>query len=441
MKRVWWLLLLLLLLTGCAVKADTKASDEASKAPVVLVLASFGTDSELQKQIDIFNENHSDYKIEMKQYYHSDQAEEDGIHQLQREIVSGAGPDIINFGRDYQTTDIIGAYTEDLFSYLQEDRTNYFTNIWDAFSYQGKLYAVPVDFTLKTFVARKSVIGEKKSWTIEELADCYEKAREKIGDSFMLYPGETKKDVFGSLVIGNVGNYVDWEKGTCNFTSDDFKNILAFSNHFPDTLTISEEFSPMQLLADGNALIMPFTISSVYDISKPELLFKEESVCIGYPTAEADGTVIKPGNLMLAISTGSGHKEAAWEFIRQFLAEEYQENLTNGLPVCKSALEKQLTVATTEEYTKDSAGNEIPKVKSEVLFEGENPINIYKITEEQKTALLDMVEAVSIASAYDRYLQMILLEEADGYFNGDKSLEQAIEVIQGRASIYIQEKR
>lgn len=436
MKKVMLCMVLILLLAGCGAQEKTEATE---KNAVVLVLASFGGDSELQEQIALFNQKHTDYKIEVKQYYRSDQIGEDGINKLQREIISGEGPDLINYGGSYLTTDIIGAYTENLFLYLQEEQTDYFTNIWDAFAYQDGLYAMPVDFTLNTYVTRKSMAGDRTSWTIEALTDCYEKEYEKAGGSFMLYPGETKKDVFGSLITGNVGNYVDWEKGTCNFISDDFKNLLTFSNRFPDTLVISEEFSPMQSLADKKTLLLPLTISSVYDICRPQFLFEEEAVYIGYPTVEADGTVIVPGDLMLAISIGSKHKEIAWEFIRQFLQEEYQENLTTSLPVRRSALEKQLLAAMTEEYTQDAMGNKIPKTKSEILFEGEEPISIYKITEDQKNVLLDMIETASIASAYDRSLHTILLEEAEGYFSGDKSLEETVEVIQGRAMIYINE--
>ncbi len=435
-KRFLWVLLILLM-TGCAVQE--RAGKETEKEPVTLVLASFGEDAGLQEQVELFNQAHTDYKIEIQQYMRSEQVEEDGINKLQREIVSGNGPDLINYGRGYLVTDIIGEYTENLFPYLEETQADYFSNIWDAFSYQDGLYAMPVDFTLSTYVARRSVAGDRKSWTIEELIACYEEEYEKAGGSFMLYPGETKKDVFGSLITGNVGNYVDWENGTCNFAGDDFKTLLEFANRFPDTLNITEDFSPMQTFADGKALMLPLSVNSVYDVCNPELLLKEDAAFIGFPTEGTDGTVIKPGALMLAISSVSKHKEAAWEFIGQFLAEEYQENLTSGLPVRRSALEKQLLAAMTIEYTEDAEGNPIPKEKSKILFEGEEPIIIYQITEEQRDALWDIVESASVGSSYDVFLHTILLEEADGYFSGDKTLEEVIELIQGRARVYIGE--
>lgn len=438
MKKGLVCLISALLVTGCALcPSETKQSaDEA----VVLTLASFGNDSKLRKQIDLFNREHPDYQIEIKQYYRCDRPEEDGINRLRREILSGKGPDLINYGGSYLITDVMGKYTENLFPYLEGEQSDFFTNIWNAFAYQDGLYAIPVDFTLRTYAAARSLTGERKSWTIEEMIVCYEEEYEKADGFFMLYPGETKKDVFGSLITGNIGNYVDWENGTCNFDSGDFKKILAFSNRFPDKLVITEEFSPMELFSGKKALLLPLSVRSVYDICRPQLLFREEAACIGYPTEGTDGTVIVPGNTILAVSTGSRHKDAAWEFISQFLTAEYQESLTDTLPLCRSALEKQLFSAMTEEYIQDSNGRRTLKPKSEIIFEGEEPVNIYKMSEAQKDALSDIIQNASIASSFDSGLHTILLEEAESYFSGDRPLEETVKVMQSRARIYIKER-
>ena len=113
MKKFFLLcVVLVLLLVGC--KNDTE--DEVT----TLTLASFGDNSELSEQVELFNQNHTDYKIEIKQYQRSEHIEEDGIAQLQKEIISGKGPDIINFGMDYSVTDIMGEYTENLYPYITE---------------------------------------------------------------------------------------------------------------------------------------------------------------------------------------------------------------------------------------------------------------------------------------------------------------------------------
>ena len=77
--------------------------------------------------------------------------------------------------------------------------------------------------------------------------------------------------------------------------------------------------------------------------------------------------------------------------------------------------------------------------KARVTFEGEAPLSIYQITDKQSSALLQIIEKASVASAYDSRLHSILLQEIDGYFNGDKSLEETAELIQKIAQIYVNE--
>lgn len=448
MKKVFVICMcVMLLLTGCGMWQDEgyqgKVAESKEEKAVTLVLATFGNNAELREQVLAFNESHTNYQIEIKEYQRYEQEEGDGIARLQREIVSGNGPDIINFGYGYSVTDILGKYTEDLFPYFEEmtakSENNYFTNIMQAFAYEDGLYAMPVSFTLNTFAGRSSLIGERQSWNIEELMTCYGSARTKSGGSLMLYPGETKKDVFGSILIGSVENYVDWEQGKCSFQGDEFKKIMEFANQFPDNLLITEDFSPMGCFAAGEALLFPMTLSSVYDICKAEMVLGEAATYIGYPVSGSDGTVIEASDLMLAINSSSAHKDIAWEFISQFLQEDYQINIEWGFPINKAALEKKLQQGLTMEYTENADGSKMPVAKAEIIFEGEEPLKIYQITQQEANNLLQLIERASIGSAYDSRLHIILLEEVDSYFTGDKTLDEAAEIMQGRAQMYVGE--
>lgn len=425
-----------LILTGCGTKEDEKTGK------ISLVVASFDEDIDLENQIRLYNRTHYDYEIEFRKYERTEQKTGDGIAKLQREIISGEGPDIINYGKDYSVTDVLGEYTEDLLPYIRKiesDNNSYFINILNAFTYQNKLYAMPVSFSLKTYAVKKTIVEDKKSWTIGEMMMYYQNEYSNLQGSFMLYPGATKKDVFGSMIKCSIGSFVDWENGTCNFEGEDFKKLLEFANQFPDNLRITEEFSPMQSFANGDALLYPVSLNSVYDISKTEAIMGQNITYIGYPTNGLSGTVIEPGSLMLAISADSEHKKAAWEFINQFIEVEYQNKISAGYPICKNALDNQLTDGRNEEYVIDADGNRTLVAKSSVIFEGETPINIYGITEEQENCLLQIIDDASVSSAYDSTVHSILLEEAEQYFSGQKDLEETSEIMQNRISIYMEE--
>lgn len=433
MKKVIFVLLMVALcLSAC--------SDQKEQGPEILVLATFQENPELHRQVDLFNQNHKDYRIEIQNYQRSLQMEEDGIAMLQREIISGRGPDLIDFGAEYATSDILGGYTENLIPYLKaeaaENQEEYFTNILESFCYNGKLYAMPVSFISDTFAGSKKALGDREYWNVREMMACY---RERPKGT-MLYPGETKSDVFSRIILGSMEYYIDWENGTCNFEQEEFKDMLAFANMFPDTLQLDEDFSVKQTFLDGDALIIPTRIAGIYEISRAEYIFSDTDICyIGYPMEGVSGTVISPDAPMLAISIGSEHKEVCWKFIGQYLDRDYQKTL--GLPVNKKAMEEKLAESLTLEYTVDENGDRKPVVKSQVAFAGEESVdNIYCLTKEQTIRLMRLIESAEINDANDYQLFRIIYEEAESYFSGDKTLEEVTEIIQSRASVYVSEK-
>ena len=432
MLRFIIIIIITLCLSACGMKE--------SLDPKVLVLVTFQETSELKEQVALFNQTHEDYQIEVRCYERSWQLEEDGISRLQREIMSGKGPDLIDFGGDYTFSDVAGGYTENLMPYLEAEAEKrqeiYFTNVLDSFCYEGNLYAMPVSFSLRTFAGSKEALGGRDCWNIQEMMECYQEKNEGT----ILYPGETKRDVLGAILTGSMEYYIDWENGTCSFDQREFQQMLAFCNMFPDTLHLEEDFSVKQTFLDGGALIIPLDISGIYGISSAEYIFDNTDISyIGFPVEGVCGTVIEPNAPMLAICIGSRHKEIGWEFICQYLDEDYQKE--HGLSISRSVMEQKLKESLTPEYEVDEKGNRQPVVKSQVLFaDDNNPVDIYCLTKEQTERLMDMIDSATICAANDRKLYHIIQEEADSYFCGDKTLEEVTEIIQRRAAIYVSEK-
>mgnify|MGYP003174579249 FL=1 len=156
--RLFIILIIAVCLTACG-----KNAEEETKNQKVLVLANFDNSEYLREQVKQYNEMQQEYRIEIKQYERSEEVEEDGVLLLQREIAAGKGPDMINFGSGYTTSDIVGGYTEDLFSYLEGDaEKDCFENILQAFLYKSNLYAIPLGFTLNSFVGTKQNLGDRR---------------------------------------------------------------------------------------------------------------------------------------------------------------------------------------------------------------------------------------------------------------------------------------
>lgn len=430
--------LVIILVLTMSLVACRRNTEEETQEKTVLVLAAFDDNTYLQEKVEQYNRTQHEYQIEIQRYERSEQMEEDGILQLQREIALGKGPDIIDFGSGYTTSDIVGAYTEDLFSYMEEDaETDYFENILQAFAYKENLYAVPLGFTLKSFVGTRQNLGSRSSWTIKEMMECYYgQEKEKL-----FYPGAFKTDVLGTILTGSMEYYIDWETGECNFDGSEFCDVLKFCNGFSDHLEITDDFSVKQIFLEDKALLLPISMRTVYDICRVEHIFGEEEVTfIGFPVDGKNGTMIQSCGPVLAISRSSAHKDAAWEFVSWLLSPSAQEELPSGYPVCRKALEEQISQALEIEYEINAEGVQEQVVRQQVIFEGEDPIDIYCITPRQSEQLITLIEQAETTSQSDPKIYGIFFEEADYYFNGAKSLEETVDVIQSKIYIYVNEK-
>ncbi len=431
MKKLLLLIGLVLGLTACG------NGEEPVNGVTTLKLAMLQDNRQVREQVLLFNESHTDYQIEIVEYKRSYNPQEDGVAKLQREIISGEGPDIIDFGTSFTTSDIVGEYTENLLPYLeQESELELFDNILETFYYEDKLYVLPVSFRLSSYAGDKDVLEQRTKWNITEMMECYL----KNADSRILYPGEMKGVVFGGILYGSSNYYIDWEKGSCRFDGEEFRQVLEFSNMFPDTLNIDMDYSVKQTIEDGETLLYHASISDIYDICNMEFLFDGNETYIGYPVEGNSGTMAESCGCMLGISFSSKHKEVAWEFIAGFLQEDYQKQIDRGLPINKMALLGLLEENKEPEYELNEEGEEVPVVKGQLRFEGEDPVDFYYISQEQGNKLLELIEGVEFCNATNTQLHFILLEEANAYFAGDKTVEEAMEAMQSRATIFVSER-
>lgn len=431
LKKLLLLIGLVLGLTACG------KEEEPVNGVTTLKLAMFQNNAQVREQVLLFNESHTDYQIEIVEYKRSYNPQEDGVAKLQREIISGEGPDIIDFGTPFTTSDIVGEYTENLLPYLeQEAELELFDNILETFYYEDKLYALPISFRLSSYAGDKDVLEQRTTWNITEMMECYL----KNSDSRILYPGEMKGVVFGGILYGSSNYYIDWENGSCRFDGEEFRQVLEFSNMFPDTLNIDMDYSVKQAIEDGETLLYHASISDIYDICNMEFLFDGNETYIGYPVEGNSGTMAENCGCMLGISFSSKHKEVAWEFIVGFLQEDYQKQIDWGLPMNKTALLGMLEANREIEYEINEEGQEVPVVKGQLRFEGEEPVDFYYISKEQGDKLLELIEGVEFCNATNTQLHFILLEEANAYFAGDKTVEQAMEAMQNRATIFVSER-
>lgn len=426
----------LLFLTACGSNGDNISED----GRIVLTLGTVSNSHDLKKQVEAYNQTHPEYLIEIKTYGDLSAAGTDAVNMIQMEIAAGEGPDIIDFGYLYSPIAMGKGIVEDLSVYMNADEDfhdeDYFMNVIDAFSGNEKTYVISPQFSIRSFAGRKEDLGDAISWNMQEIMSYFEgNEQDRI-----LFPGDSRKEVFGFLCMGSMGNFVNWTDGTCSFNDGAFKEVLLFANQFPDQRIYDEDYSVLQQFQSGKALLYPVAITDVYETAKVRTIFGDAPVnYIGYPMNGSNGNIVRMGNIVLGINKNSSHKEAAWEFIKSFLKEEYQSNIEGGLPLLKRELEVRLEKACEIEYEEDASGRKVEKVKDRIIFEGEDPIDIICINQQDAATLLEIVENADTANVTDSDLYSLILEEVNGYFEDDREIDSVIEIIQNRASIYVSE--
>lgn len=428
MKRYFCIILFVtfLLFTGCKSENDT-----------IIEIACFNTADSISEEAALFAQNNKDFSYNVTSYYRSENIAEDGVEKIKRELLSGQGPDIIDFGSGYSITDILGEYTIDLMPYFEKEESDFFQSIVNAFKYNGALYAVPSSVWLDVLSVNSDYSNGLTEWDASEIIECYKDFYEKKGGYF--YCGTYKEDVLHHLLSACMNSFVDWKTGECFFESENFKSIVEFANMFSEYFDFPEEAVLIDEYRTGNAMVYPGKIVALKYIAGADALFPDEkAVYIGYPTENGSSALFQANGHVFAITKKCKNPELAFEFINTFFEDEYQYQAGTGMaiPVIKHIALDILNEEKNEEF--DTNGN--VKTLLAVGLGGQDMINITHLTEEQCEKVISIIESADSIENIDNTLYNIAISEIMYYFSGEKSLDEICRIIQSRASLYVQER-
>ena len=163
-----------------------------------------------------------------------------------------------------------------------------------------------------------------------------------------------------------------------------------------------------------------------------EYLFGEEVGIIGFPSA--NGSVSYFNNVIdqYGINADSNNKEGAWQFLKLLFAEDYHYYaLPSNLDALQALIERSKATIMQE----DSEGN-----LTESTQRGNFNFEYHAATEEQVQQMLDLIDSASLPARGNSTITSIVTEEAEAYFAGDRSVDEAAQLIQSRVSLYLSEQ-
>lgn len=421
-----------------------------------LTLATLYLESGTQNAIIKFNRDSDKYRIDAVDYSQYDTSEDynAGRTKLLTEIMAGNVPDILCVSSDlpYRRLAAKGLLA-DLTPYIEADRElkldDFFPNVISALTVDGKLCAACSSFGVQTVAGAASVVGDTSGWTYDDYFAALEKMPEGCeGFDF----GVDKSNMLMVCTALDMDNLVDWSTGECRFDSEDFIKMLGYCASFPDTPDdnyqySAEDSSTARIAAGKQMLYMASFTGTDYMTDDYDEMFGGDATFIGFPTTDGSVGCVMAMNESYAISSACKNKDAAWEFIRGFLTEEYQQDMY-ALPTNMNAFETQLAKAMEVEYEQDANGNYILDENGEkiplsrgMIYDGMTYKEIYATTPEQAQQLRDAIAAATKLIDLDQSIIDIVTEQAAPFFAGQKTAEETAKLIQSKANIYVNEQR
>lgn len=422
----------------------TKVNPADVKDKTVLTLACNYADYTVTEQVIKFNKNNDTYRIQIKDYsvYNTEEDYTQSYTRLNADIVAGNIPDIlqVSFGIPVDSYISKGLF-EDLYPYIDADeeynRDSLVMNIMDTFSVDGKLYQLIPSVSVITVAAKTADVGEERGWTLDDLnalAASKPEGTEIFADTI-------RSSILQSCIQMSGEQFINWETGECSFDSEGFVKFLEFVKQFPEEWQERDESywnNYESMYREGRTLLQQEYISGFSDFNRIEKgTFGEPVTMIGFPSENKNGSAFD-WNMNFAISAKSANKDGAWEFLRYFLSYEYQKDMW-GIPLNLQCYEEMKEKAMQKPYYMDENNKKVEY--DETYYIDGVEIVIPPMTKEEVQEAEDFIFSINQVSAYNESLNNIIMEEAEGFFAGQKSAKEVADIIQSRAKIYVNENR
>lgn len=418
----------------------------------LITLATAYGSYDIRKAVIEFNRNSQEYRIQIKDYYDQEEYVDYNkiMEKLNNDIIAGNMPDILLVNSEMPFDSYVSkGLFYDLYKLMEKDenfnKEDYFINVLDVLSVNGKLYSISPSFTVNTVAIKSKFVNPGATgWTMGEL----QALLTKLPPETVTFLSENRAGVMNIAMNLSLGQFIDKDTGKCYFDSQDFIDILKFAKTFDEKSfwdNIDYENLPPDFwdkynksYEEDRAILNYMTLSSFYQLTDMrDYTFKDDITFIGFPNSKREGSAISVYS-RIAISSKSKLINGSWEFVKTFLSDKYQESLKYEWPLKISAFDKMGQKAIKGE---DNGGIIRP------LKEEYNDIMPYptpevsRITEEDVKYIKSFIQRVTTLQTYEPGVLEIIEEEAKMYYAGNKTAEETARIIQSRVQIYISESR
>lgn len=398
----------------------------------VLKLATMEVDSIITYAVANFNNQSTDYYIEIADYsiYNSDETPNEGMQKLNTEVVSGKPPDIFDMNSLPIDKYIAMGVLEDLNLYMQGtfNLNDYWESAISTLYDDGSCYLVVPSFAITTIFTNSDDVNSLSF--LELLSYIRGNADEQINS-------------FGSewaflehIVSCYYDHFIDWDKKTCYFDSDEFVELLAAASNSEG---LDKDYDDYIMINKGQQSISSQWIYNIMDIDFLAAVFNDN-----YSMISASNDKGGCGAKMLPLysfgmSSISDNKEGAWQFLQYMYSDDAQKIIEHtGISIKKSNLDTQLEEM--KEKMKDEEGYGTTGYTYYAANQEDYFIPFIENRLYSYDSVLELINSIDGLYQRDVSILEIIEEDAAACLGGYKSVEEVAAIIQSRASTYINEQ-
>ena len=375
-----------------------------------------------------FNKTHPDMSITLMPFGEAFSKTDIPMAQLTAQINGDNPPDLILLRNITDNLDnlAIQGYVEDLTPYAEKSESvhleDYYPKVLECGRKEGILVTIPKNFEIDTVITSKNYFGDA-TWNYPQLLDfCNAHPNSRF------YANISPELLLAMLLRESIDYFVCEDQGKCQFDSEEFRAFLEYAGSY--SAWSSRTFDPIDpedhagSLRDGKVLAWYFYVRNLSNLKDVRIDFGDAANFVGFPNKGGRPVHrIWMDHSTFAITSTSGNKEGAFQFLEWYLALDEDPVLTiDPLRLCANRKEME--------------------EKIEIAMAGRENVNGGEpdMTEEDLKTLRILLEGLEQLPDDNLPLYRIAYAEARTYFSGEKSLDEVIDVIQRRATLYMNEK-
>lgn len=427
-----------------------KAAAQPRNQKVLTVGTADANSVDLEKTARLFEKKHPDVRVEIKDYAPERMTGQDeGCYEnyaktLNTEILSGKGPDIISIQGLPYCKYIDKKVFVDLKALMQKDKSfkrhDYYTNILTACETQGKLYAMPVCFSMPVMIAdgtmmeKAHVSIDDASWTWSDFHAAAAKLSQDTNNDGNLetyaLPGLDAGEMLNYMLASDYRSFIDEDKKQSHFNSARF---IKFLNMYKDLTGayMNSRIDHQTLLYSGNRGSIAFMPEKYFtgNLSIAKSIMGSQAKALTMP--QGIGGDQSFDAVMLGINQNSKMQKEAWEFLKYLTSTEQQTSINlSGLCINQMA---QNQVFEKQSQRTEAVGICITSGK------GGKTLIMEPLTSAQLARTRQLIADLNHCNNMSSQVKKIIDAEVNSYIRGEKSAAQTAKVLQNKVNLYLNE--